>query len=60
MVGGTKKWEDRKWEGIEKIEGQKRFLFPSFVFSWGAKKRRDGKLIYLIEKKMGGYKICFV
>ena len=27
------KWGDRKWGDDRKMEGQKKFQFPSFVFS---------------------------
>ena len=34
LDGGVEKWEDGKlWED-GKVGGQKRFSFPSFVFSW--------------------------
>ena len=39
LVGEIEKWEDRKYERMEKLKDKKRFSFPSCVFDW-----RDGKV----------------
>ena len=34
LVGGVKKWEDRKLWNDGKVERWKIFSFPSYVFGW--------------------------
>ena len=38
LVGGVKKWEDRKWRDDRKVEGQKKFSSLSYVFGWEGRK----------------------
>ena len=44
LVRGVKKWEERKWEGIEKWEDKRDLLFYHLYLVRRMEKLRDGKL----------------
>ena len=61
LVGGVKKWEDRKWKEDRKVKGQKRFSFL-FVCVWLGEQKGGGmeNSFVWLRRKVRGQEIKFV